>query len=182
MSRQSLIEQLGHYRAQYPQESAVADRFSAFVQQYEDCFERSQQLGHVTGSAWLTNAAGTHVLLTHHRKLDRWLQLGGHADGNSDVLDVAIREACEESGIDNIAVVDQKIFDIDIHKIPARGDEPQHFHYDARFALVVTGSEAFAVSEESHALEWLEINQLQRRTTETSMLRMADKWQRRQAA
>lgn len=182
MSRHALIDQLQKYHQRYPQEAAVAERFIAFVQQYEDCFERTQLVGHVTGSAWLTNVAGSHVLLTHHRKLNRWLQLGGHADGNPDVQDVALREAQEESGIIDIAVVEPQIFDIDIHEIPARGNEPAHFHYDARFALAVTGSDTFAISEESHALEWIDISQLHKRTTERSMLRMADKWRQSQFA
>ena len=176
MSRASLIKQLNAYRNRYPQEASIADRFVQFVDTYTDCFERSQLSGHVTGSAWLTNAAGTHVLLTHHRKLNRWLQLGGHADGDSDVLAVATREAVEESGITSIATVKTDLFDIDIHEIPARGSEPRHFHYDVRFASKVEGNEQFAVSGESHALEWVEIAKLGNRTTEQSMLRMAEKW------
>jgi len=89
MSAEHLIELLHAYRESYPLESPVIERYLKFVEHHSDCFLRSQLAGHVTGSAWLVNRAGTHVLLTHHRKLNRWLQLGGHADGHTNVLEVA---------------------------------------------------------------------------------------------
>lgn len=179
MHRQAIIHLLEEYKSHHPEETDTTDRYMRFVSSYHDCFERSQPVGHVTGSAWLLNLAGTHVLLTHHRKLDIWVQLGGHADGETDPLSVAMREAQEESGIDGIVAITDRIFDIDIHKIPSRDDEPEHFHYDARFLLQVTSTDNFAISEESHALEWVEISRITEKTTEPSMLRMADKCQRR---
>lgn len=176
MSRQTLIDQLENYGTLYPDELDTVRQFSDFVQCYANCFERTLLAGHVTGSAWLVNRAGTHVLLTHHRKLNKWLQLGGHADGNTDALTVALREAREESGIDTITPLATTLFDIDIHEIPARGSEPSHYHYDARFALTATDTDDFIVSEESHALEWIAIDNLSGKTRECSMLRMADKW------
>ncbi len=175
MHRAALSRLLETYRDQYPHESATIERYRAFIEANPDCFKRSLLTGHATGSAWLVNQQMTHVLLTHHRKLNIWVQLGGHADGNSDLRNVAWREASEESGIADIEVLSDELFDIDIHEIPARGDEPAHFHFDARFALRA-GSNDFQVSEESHALEWVEIAKLADKTTEPSMLRMADKW------
>ena len=179
MSAENLINLLRVYRTSYPQELPTTDRYIQFVEDHSDCFERSLLVGHVTGSAWLVNAPGTHVLLTHHRKLGKWLQLGGHADGHADVLEVALREAREESGIQEIHAVESQLFDIDIHEIPARKNEPAHFHYDARFALRVGKSDAFTVSDESHALAWIEICEMAKHTDDASMLRMADKWQLR---
>ncbi len=177
MSAANLISLLNDYLSTYPQESATVNRYIDFVNDHDDCFERSQLAGHVTGSAWLVNAAGTHVLLTHHRKLNRWLQLGGHADGHQNALEVALQEAREESGIQHISTLSTKLFDVDIHEIPAQKNEPAHFHYDARFAFQATGSNDFTVSEESHALAWVDICDLASHTDETSMLRMAEKWQ-----
>lgn len=182
MHRNAIIKLLNDYRCRFHQEAATVDRYQQFVQQHPDCFERSNQAGHVTGSAWLTNRAATHVLLTHHRKLNIWVQLGGHADGDSNPQAVALREAREESGIDEIMLVDTGLFDIDIHLIPARGNEPAHYHYDARFALQTTHDDQYTVSDESHDLEWIEISQLAEKTREPSMLRMADKWLARPAA
>lgn len=175
MHRTDLLRKLQAYRADYPDESGVIDRFAAFVAAHENCFERSLTAGHVTGSAWLVNQAGTRALLTHHKKLNRWLQLGGHADGNPQIHAVALREAREESGLTAIHFVSQRIFDVDIHLIPARGDEQAHLHYDARFALR-SADERYQVSAESHALAWVEIGQIEALSDEEAMRRMARKW------
>jgi len=174
--RQSITQLLIEYASRYPEESDTSDRFLHFVSAHQDCFERSQLSGHVTGSAWLLNTTGNCVLLTHHKKLDIWVQLGGHADGETNPLAVALREACEESGITDIRAVSNELFDIDIHRIPQRKSEPQHYHYDARFLLQTTHSDAFSISEESHALEWVNIAKIATKTTEPSMLRMAQKY------
>lgn len=176
MHRSGLLKLIRQYKERYPQESEVADSMVAFVESHEDCFERTQLLGHITGSAWVVNRKGTHVLLTHHRKLDQWFQLGGHADGQSEIIDVALREGVEESGIDDLCIESASIFDLDIHSIPANKKEPEHLHYDVRFVLRTVENEAFVVSEESHSLAWVAIEDLHRYTTEDSMLRMRDKW------
>lgn len=176
MHRNDLIHQLESYRDRWAQETETCDRFLAFVRGHADCFERSLLEGHVTGSAWLVNGASTHVLLTHHRKLEQWFQLGGHADGESDVARVAMTEAVEESGLADLAFVADDVFDIDIHPIPERKGVPEHFHYDVRFAIQATRGEAFVVSEESLDLAWVAIDRLADYTSEASMLRMAKKW------
>ena len=152
-------------------------RFEAFIDSHPDCFERSCQVGHITGSAWIVNRAGDRVLLTHHRKLGRWLQPGGHSDGTPGTLEVALREAREESGLD-VRVLDEAIFDLDVHLIPARGCEPAHYHYDVRF-LVQAMEERFRVSEESCALAWVPADRVGVFTNHESVLRMACKWQAR---
>ncbi len=135
--------------------------------------------GHLTGSAWLVDAAGERVLLTHHRKLNRWLQLGGHADGDHDLLRVALREAEEESGIDGIKPLSEQIFDLDVHLIPTRANEPEHFHYDVRFLLQCPEGQSPVVSDESHALQWMTIPELSAIDADESVRRMARKWSER---
>ncbi|RVU86440.1 NUDIX domain-containing protein [Leucothrix sargassi] len=176
MHRQPLLQLLADYRVRYPSEAATVERLQQFVTDNADCFERHLLIGHVTGSAWVVNQAGTHTLLTHHKKLDRWLQLGGHADGESDILKAALKEVDEESGLATFEPVSDALFDIDIHAIPARGAEPEHFHYDVRFAVKAVGSDDYSVSDESHDLQWVDITKLDAYTDEPSMLRMAEKW------
>ena len=174
--REELVRQLREYASRWPDEAAAVARFAAYIAATPRCFERGLAAGHVTGSAWLVNRAGTHVLLTHHRKLGMWVQLGGHADGDGDLLRVARREAEEESGLAGIVPLGPGIFDIDVHRIPARGAEAEHLHWDVRHAFRAAGSEAYRVSEESHDLAWVEIRSLSALTAEESMLRMARKW------
>ena len=176
MDREEIIRQLRDYRTRWPDESEIVARFVDFVSANSACFERSLDIGHVTGSAWVVDGAGTRVLLTHHKKLDMWVQLGGHADGDADVFRVARREAEEESGLAGLEPVSDRIFDLDVHRIPARGHEPEHFHWDLRYAFRAAGSESFRVSDESHGLAWIDIRDLGSVTTEESMLRMARKW------
>ncbi|VGO22295.1 NUDIX hydrolase [Pontiella sulfatireligans] len=176
MHRTDLLQKLDAYQNERPDEAAVAQRLIDFVSANADCFERHLKIGHVTGSAWVVNQAGTHVLLTHHKKLNMWLQLGGHADGNSDILGAATREAIEESGLAGLKPVSTDIFDIDIHLIPERKSEPAHNHHDIRFAFQALETEEYVVSDESHDLAWAEIQSLEKYTTEESMLRMASKW------
>jgi 8-oxo-dGTP pyrophosphatase MutT (NUDIX family) len=165
-----------NYAAGYPEHALLAQQFVDFSRAGLRAFERSHGGGHFTGSAWLVSADGQRVLLTHHRKLGRWLQLGGHADGDTDLASVALREAQEESGLADL-VVEPAIFDLDRHRIPARGDELEHWHYDVRYVVRATDSEAFAISEESLALAWRSIRDIANdASADASLRRMAGKW------
>lgn len=176
MHRQLLLNQLADYQHRHPEEAGTVQRFIGFVQAQPECFERSLSEGHVTGSAWIVDGSGTQVLLTHHRKLDAWLQLGGHADGDPDVLAVALKEAREESGLHDFEPESGGIFDLDIHPIPAREDAPRHLHYDVRYVLHASGSVDYIVSEESHDLRWVALDEVAALTRDESMLRMVRKW------
>ncbi|MDB6126448.1 MAG: hydrolase [Verrucomicrobia bacterium] len=146
-----------------------------FVENYADCLLRSQVLGHVTGSAWIVDSTRTRTLLTHHRKLDKWLQLGGHADGDPDLLAVALREAREESGLTRIRAAGGEIFDVDRHWIPARKTESAHWHYDVRFMIEADPAEPLVVTNESKDLAWVEISHVTALNAEESMARMVRK-------
>jgi 8-oxo-dGTP pyrophosphatase MutT (NUDIX family) len=171
-----LLELLRSYVPVDADDGAVRSRFIAFVAAQRRCLDRALEIGHVTGSAWIVDAAGDRVLLTHHRKLGIWVQPGGHADGDPDLAAVAMREAEEETGLAGLRLWREGIFDLDIHPIPGRDGIPRHEHFDVRFALRTTGSEAFVVSDESHALAWVQLDELERISTEPSLLRMRAKW------
>lgn len=155
---------------------ATAALFLDFLDSHEDVFERHHPPGHFTGSAWLVSGDGQRVLLTHHRKLQRWLQLGGHADGDPDLARVALREAEEESGLSGLQV-EHTIFDLDRHRIPARGAEPEHWHYDVRFVVRACAGEEVTVGEESLDLAWRPIDALaDDNAMDESIRRMARRW------
>jgi len=176
MHRQELLDKLAAYVPLNDCECASYERMVTFVRSHADCFERSLAVGHITGAGWLLNAAGDRVLLTHHKKLDKWLQLGGHADGDHDVLRVALREAHEESGLEGIEPVSTDIFDVDVHPIPPHNGIPAHDHYDVRFLLRTTGNERYVVSDESHELAWVSPEELPGLNLEESLARMQRKW------
>ena len=182
MHRKPLLDLLARYRAAHPGEAPCADRVRALVETRRDCFERSCFPGHVTASAWLLSPDGRRFLLTHHRKLDRWLQLGGHADGDADVAAVALREAREESGLAELRFAwapDGPVpIDLDVHRIPARGSEPAHHHHDVRFVLVAAPGQTILESDESAALEWFEMDALEDVADDDSVLRLGRKVRR----
>jgi len=156
-------------------EAAVLDRFRAFVTATPDCCERDSPLGHLTGSALVVTSTLDQVLLTLHRKLGKWLQLGGHADGSPLLHEVAMREANEESGLNSLHFLPYEMalsvqqgtasagilapmpFDFDAHAIPARPGEPAHVHYDVRFLIVANHLDPLIISEESKDLRWFAV-------------------------
>ncbi len=179
MHRRALIALLERYAAAWPAERDVAARFVAFVRAHDDCLERTCAPGHVTASAWITGAGGERALLTHHRKLGRWLQLGGHVDGEQHVERAALREAHEESGLPALELVrwspELVPLDLDVHPIPARGTEPRHDHWDVRFWLQADADAQLVLSAESVDLRWFATQQLAAVTDEDSVLRLARK-------
>jgi 8-oxo-dGTP pyrophosphatase MutT (NUDIX family) len=158
-----------------PDEIRTVDTVVRFIGAHPDCLLRTCLEGHLTGSAWIVDPSRTRTLLTHHRKLDKWLQLGGHADGDPDLLAVALREAREESGLASVRAVGAALFDVDRHWIPARGMEPGHWHHDLRFMIEADPGVPLVVSEESKELAWVDIAAVTGLNPEESMARMVRK-------
>jgi 8-oxo-dGTP pyrophosphatase MutT (NUDIX family) len=176
MKRTQLLTLLHDYNPTDMREQEYKKRMIDFVQQHDDCFERSLEVGHITASAWLLNEDKTKALLMHHAKFDLWVQPGGHCDGNSDVLAVAVKEAQEESGIQNLLPVTGQIFDLDIHLIPATPKEKSLYHYDVRFLLQAVDDEPLVQNHESKELRWIGKDRSSLPTNEPSVVRMFDKW------
>jgi len=175
--RESLLALLAAHTPYDGDERAALDRTTRFVRTHADCFERSRLDGHMTGSAWVTSAGGDRVVLVHHIKLGRWLQPGGHADGESDLARVALREAQEETGLRSLLLAAPRPYDVDVHAIPERGAEVRHFHYDVRFRFFANPDEAPSASAESHAVRWLTVDEVRSLAPERSLARMIEKMQ-----
>jgi 8-oxo-dGTP pyrophosphatase MutT (NUDIX family) len=180
MHRQPLLKMLKLYAERYPDEADVARRIERLVADHADCFERTCRRGHITGSAWVLSHDRQRCLLVHHGKLNRWLQPGGHADGQTDVAQAALREAQEETGLVDLQLTDEPL-DIDVHRIPARLDrdgnqtEDAHEHHDIRFLFIAAPGQPLVLSDESHEVRWFSRDELLRVTDEESVLRMLRK-------
>jgi 8-oxo-dGTP pyrophosphatase MutT (NUDIX family) len=162
-------------RVQDPHEAEMTAATLAFVRDHADCLQRNCVPGHLTGSAWIVSPDRRRTLLLHHGKLDKWLQPGGHADGDGDLAAVAVREAREESGLGRLRLVAPEIFDLDRHWIPPRRTDPGHFHYDLRFLLEADPDEPLTVSAESRELAWVELDRVAALNPEESLARMVRK-------
>ncbi len=177
MQRKPVLEQLERYLAIYPEDRVRVDHVQHFVRAHPDCFERSCPEGHVTGSAWIVSADRSRFLLGHHRKFDRWLQLGGHADGEPDPLRVALREAREESGLERFELVKTGYtmlpLDVDVHLVPELDGEPAHLHHDIRYLLLASRGESIRASDESHDVRWFPAEEADRVLTDPGLRRMA---------
>lgn len=173
--RQILKKGLANYAPSDPVEAGYVPRFEQLLR-HPDCYKRSLASGHLTASCWVLDHSKTKVLLLHHAKLDKWLQPGGHADGDENLLRVATKELSEETGLTDCVLLTEGIFDIDIHLIPERKNVPAHDHFDVRFAFVAPPNARINKNHESHALAWVQLSEvppeasLQRMVVKTSKL------------
>lgn len=135
-------------------------RLLDFAARHPDALHRSCLAGHLTASAWVVSHDATKGLVLLHRKIGRWLQPGGHADGDGALAGVALREATEETGIDGLEVWTEPV-DIDVHLFVNRNrTEPDHLHFDVRFLILAPEGAAASRNHESEALRWIERRQL----------------------
>ena len=164
-----------NYICTYPHEKSPYDMLS-FYRTEREVFSKKNKKGHFTGSGWVVSPDKCKVLMTHHKIINKWLQLGGHANGENDLLKVALREAREESGLQRFEVLNKTVFDLDIHRIPKIGSEPSHLHYDVRFLLEADPEkEPIIISNESYDVAWVPIENVLILNPDKSIHRMVDK-------
>lgn len=155
-----------------PAAMAARDEVLAFVDEHPDALHRSCAPGHLTGSALVYDPAGDRFVMLHHAKLRKWLQPGGHADGDANLAAVARREAEEETGIAGLRVVVPPI-DVDVHLV-APPKEPPHLHHDVRFLVLAPAGAEVAGNHESTALRWCRADQLDELGVDDSVRRLVD--------
>ncbi|MEW2913379.1 NUDIX hydrolase [Leisingera sp. JC11] len=170
----SVLTGIGCYSPQTARDRGMLQRLTEFFASEPQAFGRNPETGHVTGSAFVMSSDMRCVLLTHHKKLNRWFQLGGHCDGIADVPFVALKEAYEESGLQRIRPLSAQVFDVDIHEIPANTRDCAHLHYDVRYLFQAEAGE-IVLSGESHALAWVPLTQLEEATDSPGVLVLRDK-------
>ncbi len=160
MHRKPFLDLLTRHTPLNLEETRFKHDIDAFVRSTPACFERSWLPGHITGSAWILDRDLKKAVLVHHTKLGRWLQPGGHADGDNNLAAVALKEAWEETGLEGLVQVSNGIYDLDVHQIPAKGNVPAHLHYDIRFAFMCTGNKNFRINHESREILWVPLDKI----------------------
>lgn len=160
----ALVSALARHMPADEAESTDLQRILDFLARHPDPFDRRIAEGHLTGSAFVVSESGARVLLLHHRKLERWLQPGGHADPGEDSGEqVALREAREETGIGALVLHPRapRPLDVDVHAIPARGGHPAHLHLDLRYLVLAPERAQLTRAEtEAAALRWFRWDEL----------------------
>jgi 8-oxo-dGTP pyrophosphatase MutT (NUDIX family) len=165
-----LLPEIGRFVTTSERDSRNAIAVGDFVRLHEDAFDRNSSIGHITASAFILNASRTAVLLTHHAKLNCWLQVGGHCDGERDPKAVALKEAREETGLFSLTFLSNDVFDIDIHEIPSNAKEQGHLHFDIRYLMEADDSEPLQITSESKDLRWIPLSVLEKYTDKPSVL------------
>ena len=177
MHRRELLGLLGRHKTRFMDEAGFVSRAMALVETHSDCFYRELWPAHVTGSAWVVSPDRARVLMMHHKKHDQWFQPGGHADGDADITRVALRQTAEVTGLDEsrIRLLEESIFDVDIHVIPEMGGDPRHEHIDVRFLVEIDDDMPVPGNDESHDVIWVPLNQASRYNNNRSTYRMVEK-------
>jgi len=176
MQRKQLIKMLANHHSRFMEEVSYVRRAIEYIEQNENVFERAAPV-HVTGSTWVVSPDRQSVLLMHHRKYGHWFQPGGHADGDADVRRVALRECAEETGLDppQIHLLDDAIFDVDMHDVPRIGQIQAHGHIDIRFLVEIDDRITIPGNNESHEVKWFSLLEIMRMNRFRSTYRMLEK-------
>lgn len=176
MKKEELIELLEKHNPYNSEEKESRDKILKFLYENDNFTGRDNKIGHITGAAWIVSKDRKKVLLTHHLKLNMWLQLGGHVEGEESILETAMREGREESGLTSLRCLSKDIFDVDVHLFPKRGEVEAHYHFDIRFLLEGDEHEKIKPQQsETKEIKWVSLEEIPLYSNEETIRRMADK-------
>ena len=160
----NIVEAIENYRPFNLQEEKDKKNILAFLDRYEDAFDRSNELAHMTASAWVVNSTRDKVLMAYHRIYDSWAWLGGHCDGDRDCLNVAIKEVREETGVKNVRPVSEDIFSLEILTVDShirKGEYvPSHLHLNVTYLLEADENDVLSIKEdENSGVAWFYLDE-----------------------
>ncbi len=176
MDKNTIVQAVVAYEPSDTADAAHKAQTLEFLARTNEFWQRTTLEGHLTGSAWVRSTDGQRVLLIHHAKLNKWIQPGGHVElGDHNMLATAQREALEECGLASVTLAVPHIFDIDVHPIPAKGDVPEHLHYDIRYCFTTSNEASTFDQNEVLGMRWVALDELTGHDTPDSLRRMAIK-------
>ncbi|NCN45203.1 MAG: NUDIX hydrolase [Candidatus Pacebacteria bacterium CG10_big_fil_rev_8_21_14_0_10_36_11] len=158
------------------QESFDIQKVKELIVKHENIFDRDCLVAHLTASALVVNPRTKKVLLHNHKKLNKWLQFGGHADGESDLAKVALKEAGEETGLIDLVFLTHLPIDLEVQKIPFHKGIPEHLHLDFRFVLITDAEKVPTPDEvESQELQFFDFSAISQMNLDLALVRLANK-------
>lgn len=166
-----LKEQIENYKPYNEQEEKDKETMLKYINTFNDILTRNNEFGHFTASAWAVNKERTKVLMIYHNIYKSWAWTGGHADGKEDLLNVAIRELKEETGVKNVKVLNNDIFSLEIICVDGhvkRGKYvSSHVHLNVTYLLEVDEQETLKIKEdENSGVKWVNIEDVEKVTDE----------------
>ena len=171
MDRQELMESIRAYQPFNEQEEMDKSLILNWIETQDDAFSRDNTVAHMTASAWVVNKDRSRVLMVYHNIYDSWSWLGGHADGETDLLAVAIREVKEEAGISCVRPVSEGIFSLESLTVDGhvkRGKYvSSHLHLNVTYLLEADSEEqVFVKEDENSGVGWFTPEEALKKSTE----------------
>jgi len=170
-----LKERIENYIPYNEQEENDKDLILNYINTFEDTLTRENKMCHFTSSSWIVNKERTKVLMIYHNIYQSWAWTGGHCDGDPDVAHVALKEAKEETGLENIKLLSDELFSLEIATVDGhvkRGKYvPSHVHLNCTFLLEADENDKLIIKEdENSGVKWVDINEAPKLTTERKMI------------
>ena len=159
----NLNEQINQYKPYNDQEALDQKEILRYLTTFDNLLTRENKGAHFTSSAWVVNKARTKVLMAYHNIYQSWSWLGGHADGDADLLHVALKETQEETGLKNIHSISDNIYSIEILNVPAHSKKKkpiaEHLHLNITYLIEADENEETSIKpDENSGVEWMSLD------------------------
>lgn len=170
----NLKEQIWHYVPYNSQEAKEQEVILNYMSTFENLLTRENEFAHFTASAWIVNPERTKVLMAYHNIYQSWSWVGGHADGNANLLEVALKETTEETGLMNINPLANTIYSLEILGVPSHEKKgiliATHLHLNITYLIEASETELTKVKQdENSAIKWMELEEAVKACTEPEM-------------
>ena len=171
LQKENLIRQIENYQPFNEQEERDKDLILEWIRNNENAFSRENKVAHITASAWVVNKDKSKVLMVYHNIYNSWSWLGGHADGEMDLLSVAIREVKEEAGISNVRPITEEIFSLESLTVDGHVKKgnyvSSHLHLNITYLLEADSDEQVSVkADENSGVAWFSPKEALEKSTE----------------